>query len=115
MSFGGQPPTLHLTLCAATATGTGELVTALGESAAAARAAGPVRVDPQLAAAAQRTDPDALEEATLDGLLTVAGLAGDGATVAVPERMAEVNALLDALPPRLREALLAAVLDRLTR
>lgn len=29
--------------------------------------------------------------------------------------MAEVNALLDAVPPVLREALLAAVLDRVTR
>lgn len=39
---------------------------------------------------------------------------GDG-PLQVPDRMAEVNALLDAVPPTLREALLAAVLDRLTR
>lgn len=115
MSFDGQPANLHLTLCAATASGTGDLITALTESVAAARAAGPVQVDPQLAAAAQQIDPTGLDDATLDGLLAVAGLAGEGAGVAVPDRMAEVNALLDVLPPRLRETLLAAVLDRLTR
>ncbi len=39
----------------------------------------------------------------------------DAAPATLPTRMAEVNALLDAVPPELRESLLAAVLDRLTR
>ena len=56
-----------------------------------------------------------VDEATLDGLLGIAGLAGDGGALEVPARMAGVNALLDAAPPALREALLVAVLDRLTR
>ncbi|WP_435200496.1 pyridoxal phosphate-dependent decarboxylase family protein [Janibacter sp. GS2] len=115
MSFADLPATLHLTLCAATAAHTRELVTALAESVAAARAAGPVQVDPDLAAAARQIDPDGLDEATLDGLLAIAGLAGDGGALRVPTRMAEVNALLDLAPPALREALLLAVLDRLTR
>ena len=37
------------------------------------------------------------------------------ARLALPERMAPVNALLDACPPALREALLLGVLDRLSR
>lgn len=115
MSFADLPPTLHLTLCAATAAHVEELVGALEESAAAARASGPVRVDPALGAAAGQLDPDGLDEATLDGLLALAGLEGDGGGVRVPERMAEVNALLDQAPPRVRESLLLAVLDRLTR
>lgn len=115
MAFEGAPPTLHLTLCAATARHTDELVSALRESAAAALTAGPVRIDPGLAAAARQVDPDGLDDATMDGLLAIAGLAGGDGTLEVPERMAEVNALLDAVPPRLRESLLAAVLDRLTR
>ena len=115
MSFDGLPATLHLTLCAATAAHTDELITALTESASAARRVGPVAVDPQLAAAARQIDPAGLDEATLDGLLGIAGLAADGGGLRVPERMAEVNALLDAAPAALREALLAAVLDRLTR
>lgn len=115
MSFAGQRPTLHLSLCAATAPRAAELVEALGESAAAARAAGPVVVDPQLAAAAAALDPATLDDAAFDGLLAVAGLSGGDGTVELPRRMAPVNALLDVAPPPLREALLLAVLDRLTR
>ena len=42
-------------------------------------------------------------------------LAGSDGSLALPERMAPVNALLDACPPGLREALLLGVLDRLSR
>ncbi|WP_338748697.1 pyridoxal phosphate-dependent decarboxylase family protein [Janibacter alittae] len=115
MSFAGHPATLHLSVCAATAARTDELVSALTQASAEAERRGPVRVDPQLAAAAADLDPAGLDDATLDGLLGMAGLAGDGGAVEVPERMAEVNALLDIAPPPLREALLTAVLDRLTR
>lgn len=115
MSFAGHPPTLHLSLCAATADRVPELVPALTQATAEAVRRGPVRVDPQLASAAAALDPAGLDDAALDGLLAIAGLAGDGGAVQVPERMAEVNALLDIAPPPLREALLTAVLDRLTR
>lgn len=115
MSFAGHPATLHLSLCAATAARVGELATVLTEATAEAVRRGPVRVDPQLASAAAALDPEGLDDAALDGLLAIAGLAGDGGAVEVPERMAEVNALLDVAPPPLREALLAAVLDRLIR
>ena len=114
MAFRGLPATLHLTVCAATAGGVDDFVVALRESVAAAVAAGPVAVDPELRAAAASLDPATLDDAAFDGLLAIAGLGGDG-TVAVPKRMAPVNALLDAAPPRLREALLIAFLDRLTR
>ncbi len=115
MSFAGAPATLHLTLCAATAASVPELVAALRASVAAARAVGPVAVDPDLAAAAAALDPATLDDEAFDGLLALAGLAGDGGGVQVPRRMASVNALLDVAPPPLREALLLAVLDRLTR
>ena len=115
MAFADHAATLHLTLCAATAAHTDELVATLTESVSAARESGPVEVNPDLVAAARQIDPAGLDEATLDGLLAIAGLGGGGGTLQVPDRMAEVNALLDAVPPALREALLAAVLDRLTR
>jgi len=115
MGFRGMPPTLHLTLSAATASGLADVVSALREAVAAARAAGPVHVAPELALAATALDPSTLDEAAFDGLLALAGLADGSGELALPERMAPVNALLDAAPPRLREALLLAVLDRLTR
>jgi len=107
MAFRGLPATLHLTVCAATAGGVDDFVVA-------AVAAGPVAVDPDLRAAAAALDPSTLDDTAFDGLLQIAGLGGDG-TVSVPKPMAPVNALLDAAPPRLREALLIAFLDRLTR
>lgn len=115
MAYGTLPPSLHLTVSAATAPLVPEFVEALRAAVTEAVAAGPVVVDPQLRAAAQALDPATLDDAAFDGLLGLAGLAGDGGAVAVPSRMAPVNALLDAAPPPLREALLVAFLDRLTR
>ncbi len=115
MAFGGQPPTLHLTLSAATAPHVGEFLEALAESVRAGVGSGPVRVPAELAAAAVAIDPATLDEAAFDGLLQVAGLAGAAGELALPARMAPVNALLNIAPPRLREALLVAFLDRLSR
>ena len=70
---------------------------------------------PELADAARALDPAGLDDAAFDGLLEMAGLAGGSGEVALPEQMAPVNALLDVAPPALREALLVAFLDRLTR
>ena len=115
MAFGALPPTLHLTLSAATAPAVGEFVEALRDAVAAARAAGPVAVDPQLAGMLAGLDPATVDDAGFAGLLAAAGLAGEGGGIALPTRMAPVNALLDACPPALREALLVGVLDRLSR
>jgi hypothetical protein len=120
MAFAGEPPSLHLSLSAATVPLVPEFLRALGESVAAAVESGPVRVTEELAAAVGAIDPGTLDTATLDdvtfgGLLQVAGLADEDGALALPERMAPVNALLDVAPPRLREALLVAFLDRLSR
>jgi sphinganine-1-phosphate aldolase len=115
MAFGDLPATLHLTVCAATADGVDDFLAALDESLAAAVAAGPVVVAPELREAAVALDPTTLDDDAFDGLLAIAGLAGGDGTLTVPKRMAPVNALLDVAPPRLREALLIAFLDRLTR
>ena len=114
MAYRGMPPTLHLTVSAATEPSVAQFVDALEESVAAAVASGPVAVDPGLAEAAVSLDPTTLDDAAFDGLLALAGLAG-GDGLAVPERMAPVNALLDVAPAPLREALLVAFLDRLQR
>ncbi|MCA0337041.1 MAG: aspartate aminotransferase family protein [Actinobacteria bacterium] len=115
MAYRGTPATVHLTLSAATAPSVPEFLSALAESVAAARASGPIEVDPGLAAAAAALDPATLSDSDFDGLLALAGLAGGDGALALPERMAPVNALLDVAPAALREALLLAVLDRLSR
>lgn len=115
MSYAGRPPTLHLSVSAGTVAHLDELAQALGDAVAAAVAAGPVRVDPEVVAFVEALDPAALTDADFDGLLAASGLLGETAGLALPERMAEVNALLDVASPAMREALLVAFLDRLSR
>jgi len=115
MSFGDMPASLHLTVSAATAASVPDFLVALGESVDAAVAAGPIVIDEGLRAAAVSIDPATLDDEAFDGLLALAGLGSGTGEVTAPERMAPVNALLDVAPPALREALLIAFLDRLSR
>jgi sphinganine-1-phosphate aldolase len=113
LSFGGHGPTLHLTLSAAT--DVDGFLAALAEAVDAARRTGPVHVDADVAAVVAALDPATLGDDEFDGLLAAAGLPVGGDDLELPERMAGVNALLDLAPPRLREAVLLAFLDRLYR
>ena len=121
MSYAGSPATIHLSVSAATLASVEDFLTALGAAVQAAVEAGPVRVDPDVVAFIEALDPAALSDDDFDGLLAASGLVsgGGGATGAggldLPERMAEVNALLDVAAPAMREALLKAFLDRLSR
>src|SRR6476659_5888362 len=115
MRFRDLPATLHLTFSAATATASDLIATDLAAATAAARESGPAAPPAELVAMASAIDPSTLDEATFGGLLAAAGLAGGDGQLVLPERMAPVNALLDALPPELREALLLGVIDRLAR
>jgi sphinganine-1-phosphate aldolase len=116
MSYAGTPPTIHLSVSAATGAHVDDLLLALRESVAAAQHAGPVAVDPGVVAFIEALDPDALTDTDFDGLLAASGLVGAGAEgLVLPERFAEVNALLDVASAPMREALLVAFLDRLSR
>jgi sphinganine-1-phosphate aldolase len=118
LSFRGQRPTIHLSLSAATAPLVDEFLDALRKAVTEAVAAGPITVDPEVVAFVRALDPDALSDTDFDGLLAAVGMAGGpehDPGVGLPESMAEINALLDLARPALREALLVAFLDRLTR
>jgi len=56
-------------------------------------------------------DPDELTDETIAGMFAMAGIQGTG----LPERMAEINEILNALPPKLRERLLIEYLNDLFR
>ncbi|WP_338694410.1 aminotransferase class V-fold PLP-dependent enzyme [Streptomyces sp. Q6] len=111
-AFGSSPANLHLTVTAAVA---GEetvrlLLAELEKAVGRAREAGPVRVDPAIVEAAAGLDPDALTPEEVEVALALAGV-GEGGRL--PERMAPVLAVLQALPPRLSERLLPEVIGRL--
>jgi glutamate/tyrosine decarboxylase-like PLP-dependent enzyme len=114
LSFQGQAPTIHLSLSAATADHTDEFLRALASAVTAAVSSGPIRIDPEIVAFVESLDAASLTDEDFDGLLAAIGMAG-GDGVALPESMAEINALLDLASPDLREALLSAFLDRLLR
>jgi glutamate/tyrosine decarboxylase-like PLP-dependent enzyme len=114
LSFGPFPATLHVSISAATVPALPELIAALRASVTAAAERGPVRADPTVVAALATLDPATLDEAAFAGLLQAAGLA-DADGLVLPERMAGVNALLDAAPGPVREALVTAFVDQLSR
>ena len=117
MSYAGQGPSIHLSVSAGTLTHVDEFLEALAASVAAAQATGPVSVDPGIADYIESLDPAALTDADFDGLLAASGLVGEDSAgeLALPSRLADVNAMLDLASPAMREALLVAFLDRLTR
>ncbi|CAK7286025.1 pyridoxal phosphate-dependent decarboxylase family protein [Streptomyces sp. RM1] len=103
LSCDGLPPNLHLTLTPATSDRVAPLLADLAASVSAARACEPVTVDPALTELAATLDPDTLTPEDVAGFLAFAGLNGEHG---LPSRMAPVLALLDALPPRLKERML---------
>ncbi|MER5177767.1 aminotransferase class V-fold PLP-dependent enzyme [Streptomyces sp. NPDC002896] len=113
-AFAGSPANLHLTVTAAVADDETVrlLLTELEKAVARARAVGPTSVDPELVALAGLLDLDALTPEEVSGALALAGVGDDGA---LPERMAPVLAVLQALPTALSERLLPEVIGRLYR
>ncbi len=117
LAFDGQPASIHLSVSAATLQHLDDFTTALRESVAASQAAGPVAVDEGVVAFIESLDPASLTDDDFDGLLAASGLVGASAdgSLELPTRMASVNAMLDVASPAMREALLIAFLDRLSR
>ncbi|HWD02378.1 MAG TPA: aminotransferase class V-fold PLP-dependent enzyme [Amycolatopsis sp.] len=109
-AHGVSPLNLHLTITAANHGGEAEFLADLAASVTAARAAGPVAVDPDVAAFIAALDAETLTQEQFAGLLTAAGLMGDGG---LPGRMAPINALLATAPEPLRERLLLEFLGAL--
>jgi sphinganine-1-phosphate aldolase len=105
-----SPANLHLTVTAANHGSEKEFLTDLAASVDAARAAGPVVIDPAVADFVAALDPATLTSEQFAGLLAAAGL---GSEAGLPERMAPINALLATAPPPLRERLLLEFLGAL--
>lgn len=109
-AYESSPVNLHLTITAANRGSEAGFVADLAASVEAARAAGPVPVDPEVAAFVAALDPETLTGEQFAGLLAAAGLTGGGA---LPARMAGINALLAEASPALRERLLLEFLGAL--
>ncbi|WP_033287840.1 pyridoxal phosphate-dependent decarboxylase family protein [Amycolatopsis jejuensis] len=109
-AHGSSPLNLHLTVTAANHGSEPEFLADLAASVVAARTAGPVQVDPDVAAFVSALDPATLTAEQFGSLLAAAGLTGgDG----LPDRMAPINALLAVAAEPLRERLLVEFLGAL--
>ncbi len=117
MRFGEDPATIHLSVSPATMDHLEEFEDAFAVAVAAARRAGPVQLDETLVEFIGALDPTTLSPDEFDGLLAASGLVGSDAEggLALPTRMAEINAMLDVATPAMREALMIEFLDRLQR
>lgn len=109
----GGPPTLHVSVSAVLDNRVDQFLDDMRACAQAARALGRAEPDAALVAAGRTIDVETLTPDAVGGLLAIAGLDAPGA--GLPERMAEVNALLDAVPPELVERLLVEVVMRVYR
>jgi len=105
--FESSPPNLHLTVAAANHGTEDTLLTDLTAAVAAARRSGPVSVPAELSAVIAGLAPADLTPERFAELLTTVGMA----EVAAPKRMANINAMLAAAPPALRERLLVEFLS----
>lgn len=109
----GAKPTLHASVSPVLESKVDRFLTDMAASAEAAKAVGRVEPDPNFVAAGNAIDPDALTPEMMSGLLGLVGLSEPGA--GLPERMAGINALFDAVPSHLVETLLIEVILKLYR
>ena len=110
---GDIPRSIHLTVTASVAPRIAEFAADLPKAAAAARSAGPASPPPAVAEMLGAVEPGMLTAELVESLAAGLGL-GTGAAP-LPQRLASVNALLDAAPPKVRERLLVSFLSLLQR
>ncbi|MCA9523815.1 MAG: hypothetical protein KC609_22755, partial [Myxococcales bacterium] len=110
LSFGGYPACMHLTVMSGTQVAiVDEFLGDLKTSIAAAKALPDASPAPSLVQLLQSLDPATLNSQTIAQLLGMAGIRGTD----LPKRMAEINGLIDAMPPRLSEAILADFVNQM--
>jgi sphinganine-1-phosphate aldolase len=112
LAYGTSPPNVHLSVTGASLERVDEL---LGDLAAACDLARDIETDPQetaLLAGLAALDPGDFGPEVYGDMLAMAGL---GTGDALPERMAPINRILNALPAGLREQLVIEFLNGLYR
>ncbi|MCC6215657.1 MAG: aminotransferase class V-fold PLP-dependent enzyme [Polyangiaceae bacterium] len=111
LGFHGSESNVHLSITPASLGHVEPFLADLRASVDAARTRGPGELARQLGGALDAVDPSAIDDATLEQLMAMAGIGGSG----LPERMADINRVLEALPAPLTERVLRAFLNDLYR
>jgi hypothetical protein len=111
LRFGESKENIHLSINPASVRWVDALLADLRECVAKARELPASTLAARIQEAFGGVDPAALTPDAFQNLLAMAGVSG----VALPERMAEINEVLNALPANLRERLLIEYLNDLYR
>lgn len=109
LAFGPSPENIHLSVNPKSVVWVEELLRDLGACVERAREIPRGELAEKVKASFAHRDPASLTPETLAGLLGMAGVEGEG----LPERMAEINEILNALPVSVRERLLVEYLNQL--
>ena len=111
LAFQDSKENIHLSVNPASVRWVDALLADLDECVAKAKAMPSGELGARVRAAFGGLEPDAVTPEAFAGMLSMAGIHG----TALPERMAEINEILNALPTRLRERLLVEYLNELYR
>jgi len=111
LAFQNSQQNIHLSIHPACARWADAFVADLRECVERAKHAPPSPWASTLREALAAVDPDSLDEGTLNRMLAMAGVE----TTRLPDRMADINEVLNALPPALRDRLLIEYLNELFR
>ena len=107
LAFGSSPENVHLSVNPASVRWVDDLLADLRECTEKARALPSGQLAEKIRAAFGHLRAEDLDEQVFRGLLQMAGIGGGG----LPERMAEINEVLNALPVPLRERLLVEYMN----
>jgi hypothetical protein len=111
LGYGPSRENIHLSIMPSNVRWVDAMLADLRECVEKARTLESGEITAKIHAAFANVDPASISDETIRGLLAMAGAAGS----ALPERMAEVNEVLNALPVPIREKLLVAYLGTLYR
>lgn len=111
LGFAGSKPNLHLSIAPSNAPKVSALLEDLAACVEEVRGVEPETLDPGMAAMLGGLDPSQLSPEMMRQMLAAVGIEG----ASLPERMAPINGLLNALSPELCEKLLAAFFNDLFR
>jgi sphinganine-1-phosphate aldolase len=109
LGIGAEPPSFHLSQNPSNVPQIPEFLSDLRASVASAKAIGRPELPSELLGVLGSLDPASLDPGTFQQMLAMAGLSGVG----LPEQMAEINHLLAALAPEMRERLLTEFVNEL--
>jgi glutamate/tyrosine decarboxylase-like PLP-dependent enzyme len=110
LAYDNSPAHIHLSIGASNVGREEQFLIDLAASVGAAREVKPGPLRQMLEPVLDSLDPEKLSDADIEGMLAMAGIGGGSS---LPERTAEINAVLNLLPPAVREKLLTAYVNNL--